>query len=139
MAKGRGGRVEGGGARASLTEWTPLGRTERIQETSSRGVFLKPSPTYGLLPVYAIGSSGRQRNEHTDVPSAIFPKTGANKVPVSERPPPRRPAAPPPRLSTPRDTIVRRVNTFVDRENRRILLHCYRYSENRDAKTNDEL
>jgi len=24
-----------------------------MQETSSRGVFLEPSPTYGLLPVYA--------------------------------------------------------------------------------------
>lgn len=64
----------------SLTDWAPLGRTQRMQETSSRGVFLKPSPTYGLLPVYAIGSSGRQRNERTDVPSAIFPKTGTNKV-----------------------------------------------------------
>lgn len=43
----------------------------------------------------------------------------------------------PPRhlLSTPRDTIVRRVNTFVDRENRRTLLHCSCYSENRDTKT----
>lgn len=60
---------------------TSLGQTERMQETSSR-VFLKPSPTYGLLPVYAVGSSGRQRNERTDVPSAIFPKTGTNKVPA---------------------------------------------------------
>lgn len=43
----------------------------------------------------------------------------------------------PPRhlLSTPRDTIVRRVNTFVDRENRRTHLHCSCYSENRDTKT----
>lgn len=41
----------------------------------------------------------------------------------------------PPRhlLSTPRDTIVRRVNTFVDRENRRTLLRRSRYSENRDT------
>jgi len=29
------------------------------------------------------GSSGRQRNERTDVPSAIFPRTGANKVPAA--------------------------------------------------------
>lgn len=43
----------------------------------------------------------------------------------------------PPRhlFSTPRDTIVRRVNTFVDRENRRTLPHSSCYSENRDTKT----
>jgi len=48
MAKECGGNV---------SYWAPLGRTERMQETSSR-VFLKPSPTYGLLPVYAVRSSG---------------------------------------------------------------------------------
>lgn len=43
----------------------------------------------------------------------------------------------PPRhlLSTPRDTIVRRVNTFVDRKNHWTLLHCSCYSGNRDTKT----
>lgn len=43
----------------------------------------------------------------------------------------------PPRhlLSTLQDTIVKRVNTFVDRENRWTHLHCFCYSGNRDTKT----
>lgn len=93
------------------------GRGE-MQETSSRGVFLGPSPTYGLLPVYAGGSSGRQRNERTDVSAAIFPRTGANKVPAGGGKDECSSALL--ILFHPaRYAIVRRVNTFVDRGNRR--------------------
>lgn len=108
-ATGRRGRL--------LQEKTPLGRTERMQETSSRGVFFEPSPTYGLLPVYAPEDpqGGKETSAQMFLPR-YFPGQERTKFPLAAAPP-RRP------LSTPRDTIVRRVNTFVDRENRRTLLH----------------
>lgn len=110
-------RADGEGEGERYKRDAPLGRTQgRMQETSSRGVFLEPSPTYGLLPVYAGESSGKQRNERTDVPSAIFPRTGANKVPAGGG---GAATIPPPFPLRAEGTIVRRVNTFVDRENRR--------------------
>lgn len=114
--KSRAGRSNGQEG-TSLTGGTPLGRTERMQETSSRGVFFEPSPTYGLLPVYTLEDprGGKETSAQMFLPR-YFPGQERTKFP---------PAAAPPRrgLSTPRDTIVRRVNTFVDRENRRTLLH----------------
>lgn len=56
----------------------------------SRSFLRAVTDLWFIARLRAGGSSGRQRNERTDVPSAIFPRTGANKVPAggSLTPPP---------------------------------------------------